>query len=284
MIKLIGLLSLLLQVGLALSFTAGGQSIISNHLPQEESLGPPLVLHLTNSKRQRAIPCSEAKAHPLYMETNSCSKELSRRRCIKSALVFGGISLPAFVAHGAVEPVMDSTPHLFKKGKSRIEGYEVLHTKSEWTTLLSGAQYNVLRKGGTERQRGSILEKEKRPGIYACAGCTSPLFTSGSKFDSGTGWPSFDSTIGINAIEIEEMDWMHSSDGAEVRCQSCGGHLGDVFGDGWRFAGSKTGKRYCINGAALLFHPTDGGNELRGDLPPPNKVIQYEPALSRRDL
>lgn len=277
--KLTWLLSLLC-IGLALSFSERGQITFSNHLRLQESERP--LLHITNVKRQRSAACYEAKMRPLYMDANPYSDECSRRRYIKQTLLFGGITIPALASHGAVEPATeDSTPQLFKKGKSRIDGYEVLHSKSEWTTLLSGAQYNVLRKGGTERQRGSILEKEIRSGIYACAGCNSPLFTSGSKFESGTGWPSFDSAVAANAIETEEMDWLHSLDGAEVRCRTCGGHLGDVFGDGWRFAGSKTGKRYCINGASLLFRPMDGGNELRGDIPPPNKVIQYQPELQR---
>jgi peptide-methionine (R)-S-oxide reductase len=171
----------------------------------------------------------------------------------------------------------------FKKGKSRSVGYEVQHSASDWSTLLSASQYNVLRKGGTERQRVSILEKEKRSGTFVCAGCNSALFASSTaKFDSGTGWPSFDSVIKPAAVEVEELGWgLQALDGAEVRCRTCGGHLGDVFGDGWRYS-SKTGKRYCINGAALIFLPVDGsGKGLRGDSLPPNKVIQYEPSLTR---
>ena len=162
----------------------------------------------------------------------------------------------------------------FRKGKSRVDGYEVRRSKDEWTALLTNTQLNVLRRAQTERQRSSILEKEKRDGRYECAGCNRPLFSSSGKFDSGTGWPSFDSPISYDAVEIEEVSVLQAIDGAEVRCKTCGSHLGDYFVDGWRY-GSKTGKRYCINGAALLFLPSDGGKTLRGDFLPPNKVIQY---------
>jgi peptide-methionine (R)-S-oxide reductase len=188
----------------------------------------------------------------------------------------------------------------FQKGKSRTTNYEIQHTPSEWSTILSNSQYNILRKGATERQRSSILEKETRNGNYICAGCNSTLFASTAKFNSGTGWPSFDSVIRNDVVEVEESSTGFGfglqaldGNGKEVRCKTCGGHLGDVFGDGWRY-GSKTGKRYCINGAALIFLPIDvhvdvngdvnvngGGKRLRGDIPPPNKVIQYQPSLTR---
>jgi peptide-methionine (R)-S-oxide reductase len=240
------------------------------------------ALHTTNPN-----PHSKVKACSLQMATNPSNEEYSRRRYIQRVIIFGGvasttsaITIP-LVSHAAgSEPTNELMPNLFKKGKNRTDGYSVQNPASEWTTLLSGTQYNVLRKGGTERQRGSILDKEKRPGTYVCAGCNSPLFASISKFDSGTGWPSFESAIATDAIETEELDFIHSLDGAEVRCRTCGGHLGDVFGDGRRY-GSKTGKRYCINGAALIFTSVGGARDLRGDIPPPNKVIEYEP-VSRR--
>jgi len=206
------------------------------------------------------------------------NEECCRRTYLKKALV-GAASATLMMPLPRAQAIVPAAPSA-KKDKSRIEGYAVQHTTAEWTTLLSGAQYNVLRRGGTERQRGSILENEKRPGNFSCAGCKTPLFVSSAKFQSGTGWPSFESAI-EGAVEVEEMSWIQASmDGAEVRCITCGGHLGDVFNDGGRF-GSKTGKRYCINGAALVFRPTSGENEVRGDLPPPNKVIQYEPTLRR---
>jgi peptide-methionine (R)-S-oxide reductase len=220
-----------------------------------------------------------------------CACECSRRVCLQKAIVGITSSTTLIPLSPRVASARTNTNTnteekaailTFQKGKSRSENYEVRRSNSEWTTLLSTAQLNVLRRGQTERQRSSILEKEKRDGSFLCAGCNQPLFSSDAKFDSGTGWPSFDSPIitmssdsdNNASVEIEEVGWVQSLDGAEVRCQTCGSHLGDVFTDGWRY-GSKTGKRYCINGAALIFHPMDGGKDVRGDIPPPNKVIQY---------
>ncbi|KAK1737884.1 peptide-methionine (R)-S-oxide reductase [Skeletonema marinoi] len=169
--------------------------------------------------------------------------------------------------------------------KSRTEGYDVQHTEREWAYILSGAQYNILRKGGTERQKSSILNTytTENVGSYVCAGCNTPLFTSADKFSSGTGWPSF--STALQGVEEEELDPIRATlDGKEVRCATCGGHLGDLFNDGWIYRGTsaaKTGKRYCIDGAALIFKPEDGGEDVFGDLPPPNRVIKYEQSMYR---
>lgn len=175
--------------------------------------------------------------------------------------------------------------------KSRSDGYAVQYTEREWAYLLSGAQYNVLRQGGTERQRSSILypfTATDHVGTYHCAGCNTPLFASSSKFNSGTGWPSFSSALA--GVETEQMNILQATlGGREVRCGTCGGHLGDLFNDGWIYTGSsaaQTGNRYCIDGAALIFQPQDyvagGETELIfGDQPPPNKVIEYQTSLYR---
>ena len=157
--------------------------------------------------------------------------------------------------------------------------YLILIYTSLRAYILSGPQYNILRNGGTERPNSSILEAEERPGTYACAACQTPLFTSQAKFHSGTGWPSFASTIGNN-VEIEQVNPLQANlVGAELRCASCGGHLGDVFNDGLLFVNTPafvTGKRYCIDGAALIFTPEkmgDGGGDVEvvyGDTPPPS--------------
>lgn len=270
---------------LVYSFTSMSSCISNGRFSSNDHL--PLQSH-SHALHTNSILHSKVKACSLQMATNPDNEEYTRRRYIRRVLLFGGVACTTstmtipLVSHaaGSEPPTNESMPRLFKKGKNRNDGYSVQHSVNEWTTLLSGTQYNVLRKGGTERQRGSILEKEKRPGTYVCAGCNSPLFASTSKFNSGTGWPSFESTIATDAVEIEELDLIHSLDGAEVRCRTCGGHLGDVFGDGRRY-GSKTGKRYCINGAALIFISVEGARDLRGDVPPPNKVIEYEPALRR---
>jgi peptide-methionine (R)-S-oxide reductase len=169
--------------------------------------------------------------------------------------------------------------------KSRTDGYAVQHTGREWAYILSGAQYNILREGGTERQKSSILNTftTANVGTYTCAGCDTPLFSSADKFSSNTGWPSFASAL--DGVEVEDLDSVRATlDGREVRCRTCGGHLGDLFNDGWLYVGStaaKTGKRYCIDGSALIFKPVDGGEEVFGDVPSPNKVIMYEAAQYR---
>jgi peptide-methionine (R)-S-oxide reductase len=159
--------------------------------------------------------------------------------------------------------------------KSRTVGYEVQHTEAEWSSLLTPTQYFILRQGGTESPYSSILEGEERRGIYACAGCGTPLFDATQKFHSGTGWPSFANIVNDN-VEMEDVSRIqYQLAGAEVRCKTCGGHLGDVFADGFLFPGTPaiiTGKRYCIDGAALAFVPKDGRGEIdivMGDSPPP---------------
>jgi peptide-methionine (R)-S-oxide reductase len=127
--------------------------------------------------------------------------------------------------------------------------FEVTHTDAEWHKLLTPAQYAVLREHATEQPFSSPLNKEKRRGTFACAGCDLDLFSSATKFESGTGWPSFwaplDKAVGTKSDHSAGMDR------TEVHCRRCGGHLGHVFMDGPK----PTGLRYCMNGAALTFKP-----------------------------
>jgi len=127
--------------------------------------------------------------------------------------------------------------------------YEVTHTDAEWHKLLTSAQYQVLRKAGTETPFSSPLNGEKRTGEFACAGCALPLFSSDTKFDSGTGWPSFWKPI-EGAVETHS-DTTFGMTRVEVLCRRCGGHLGHVFKDG----PPPTGLRYCMNGIAMVFKP-----------------------------
>lgn len=127
--------------------------------------------------------------------------------------------------------------------------YEVTRTEAEWRKLLSSEQFHVLRQAGTERPFSSPLDKEKRAGVFQCAGCALPLFSSSTKFNSGTGWPSFWQPLD-KAVD-EDVDRTFGMRRVEVLCHRCGGHLGHVFDDGPK----PTGLRYCMNGLALKFIP-----------------------------
>ena len=134
-------------------------------------------------------------------------------------------------------------------GSAAPRRFEIELSEAQWRTKLDPERFRILRQQGTERPYSSPLNKEKRKGIYTCAGCGLPLFSSATKFDSGTGWPSFwkalpgaigtrrDRTLGM--VRIEE------------HCRRCGGHLGHIFDDG----PPPTGKRHCVNGLSLIFRP-----------------------------
>ena len=127
--------------------------------------------------------------------------------------------------------------------------FEITKTEAEWRAELTDAEFRVLRKEATERPFTSPLNKEKRAGIYHCAGCDLPLYSSETKFDSGTGWPSFYQAL-PRAVGTRADNSLFMSR-TEVHCRRCGGHLGHVFNDG----PPPTGKRHCINGVALHFVP-----------------------------
>ncbi|MCU0552989.1 MAG: peptide-methionine (R)-S-oxide reductase MsrB [Leptolyngbya sp. Prado105] len=127
--------------------------------------------------------------------------------------------------------------------------FEINKTEEEWKASLTPEQFRVLRKHGTERAGTSPLDKEYGKGTFNCAGCGTPLFSSETKFNSGTGWPSFYAPI-ENAIEVS-VDRSLFMTRVEVHCAKCGGHLGHVFEDGPR----PTGQRYCMNGVSLEFVP-----------------------------
>ena len=130
--------------------------------------------------------------------------------------------------------------------------FPISKTEAEWKAQLTPEQFRVLRKAGTERPFTSPLNKEYSKGTYHCAACDTPLFESDHKFDSGTGWPSFDKEIEGNVAFSTDYELNYAR--TEEHCATCGGHLGHVFDDGPR---TTTGKRHCINGVALKFVPED---------------------------
>jgi peptide-methionine (R)-S-oxide reductase len=135
------------------------------------------------------------------------------------------------------------------RSHARPGTFEIKLSEADWKKRLTPQQYSVLRQEGTERAGSSPLNKEKRKGVFVCAGCGLPLFSSATKFESGTGWPSFWAPL-KNAVGTKEDNNLFMKR-TEVHCRRCGGHLGHVFDDGPK----PTGLRYCMNGVAMKFRP-----------------------------
>lgn len=143
-------------------------------------------------------------------------------------------------------------PSAMPAAAAAAKPFEVVHSNEEWRKLLSSDAYAVLRLQATEAPYSSPLNSEHGKGIFACAGCDLDLYASKTKFESGTGWPSFWQPL--DGAVNEEDDRSHGMVRTEVQCRRCGGHLGHVFKDG----PPPTGLRYCMNGAAMKFKPAAG--------------------------
>jgi peptide-methionine (R)-S-oxide reductase len=158
-------------------------------------------------------------------------------------VVLGGTGLVGLAALFELLPAMSEV---------QAETFEVMKSDAEWKQALSPDQFRVLRHAATERPFSSALNDEHRRGAFHCAGCDLPLFASETKFDSGTGWPSFYAPL-ENAVGVQS-DFSMLMRRDEVHCRRCGGHLGHVFNDGPQ----PTGKRYCMNGVAMRFVAATG--------------------------
>jgi peptide-methionine (R)-S-oxide reductase len=190
---------------------------------------------------------------PVVMEVEMKRRELLRGLLMAPWVIFiprRGIAGAASAGAVNVETLRKNWRQLLAAGADIAPSAAPLkHSDAEWKKILTPAQYNVLREAGTELPGSSPLNEEKHPGVFVCAGCRLPLFTSAMKFDSGTGWPSFFTTI--PGAVATRRDYSLIIPRTEYHCVRCGGHQGHVFDDG----PPPTNQRWCNNGVALRFIP-----------------------------
>lgn len=187
---------------------------------------------------------------------------MKRREFLRSTMIFGGLitlsgglisgcASENVVANGRNESLVNDEGSAVDAGSGDLPFEKIVKTDAEWKRILTPKQYEVARKGGTEAPYSSPLNNIKKKGVYACVCCSLPLFDSKTKFESGTGWPSFYAPI--NKINVgEKVDNTLDETRTEVLCNRCDAHLGHVFDDGPK----PTGLRYCMNGVAMQFIKT----------------------------
>jgi peptide-methionine (R)-S-oxide reductase len=208
----------------------------------DEATSTPVALQLLRAGYERVavvrggfqVLMEEEGAHRGEVRTRG--RSMTRRQVLGGIVGISGVIVLSTWALDTGEETMAST-----------ETFEISKSEAEWRKVLTPEQFNVLRQHGTERPRSSPLDKEYGRGTYVCAACVLPLFSSDTKYDSGTGWPSF--WAPIDRAVRTSRDWTLLLPRTEVHCRRCGGHLGHVFTDGPQ----PTGQRYCMNGVALTF-------------------------------
>ena len=163
----------------------------------------------------------------------------------------GTVALIKGVDRTSRDVVMATHPVEIDETLPNVGNFEITKTEAQWRDSLTPEQFRILRKHGTEWAGSSPLNDEGRPGVYHCAGCDRPLFSSDTKYESHTGWPSFYQPL-ADSVGTKK-DFQYNMERTEVHCARCGGHLGHVFLDG----PPPTGERYCINGVALTFSPSE---------------------------